>query len=218
MLSFFYNLSHWIALNELKLMANKTNLGIGVVIALLIAGYLGIDLNQNTIQSSQKNTEKSIVSANEEDIATAQSHSSVSDKNQQITPEHKNSDVSKTQYDDVLSSQNRHGLEVIRQSYDRKISNVQVQSAGRVKAILRDDNEGSRHQKFILSLDNGLTILVAHNIDLAPRVENLGKGDVVEFFGEYEYSQQGGVIHWTHHDPRGRHTDGWLKHQGKTYK
>ena len=59
---------------------------------------------------------------------------------------------------------------------------------------------------------------MAHNIDLSPRIENLKKGDVVEFFGEYEYSPQGGVMHWTHHDPRGHHTDGWLKHQGKTYK
>jgi hypothetical protein len=50
-----------------------------------------------------------------------------------------------------------------------------------VKAILRDDNEGSRHQKFILSLDNGLTVLVAHNIDLAPRIDHLRKGDRVEF-------------------------------------
>ncbi|MEK7738664.1 MAG: DUF3465 domain-containing protein, partial [Pseudomonadota bacterium] len=96
--------------------------------------------------------------------------------------------------------------------------NVQVQSIGRVKAVLRDDNEGSRHQKFILALDNGLTVLVAHNIDLAPRIDNLRKGDTVEFFGEYEYSNQGGVMHWTHHDPKRRHQDGWLKHNGKTYQ
>ena len=87
-----------------------------------------------------------------------------------------------------------------------------------MKAVLRDDNEGSRHQKFILSLDNGLTILVAHNIDLAPKIENLRKGDMVEFFGEYEYSAQGGVIHWTHRDPNHRHEDGWLKHNGKIYQ
>jgi hypothetical protein len=37
-------------------------------------------------------------------------------------------------------------------------------------------------------------------------------------FGEYEYSNQGGVIHWTHHDPSRRHEDGWLKHDGKTYQ
>ncbi|EXB27402.1 hypothetical protein J537_1298 [Acinetobacter baumannii 1437282] len=106
----------------------------------------------------------------------------------------------------------------IMQAYQQQRSNVQVQAQGVVKAILPDDNDGSRHQKMILKLDNGLTVLIAHNIDLAPRIEGLKKGDVVEFYGEYEYSQKGGVIHWTHHDPRGKHMDGWLKYQGKIYQ
>ncbi|ENU23696.1 hypothetical protein F993_01850 [Acinetobacter proteolyticus] len=106
----------------------------------------------------------------------------------------------------------------IMQAYQQQRSNVQVQAQGVVKAILPDDNEGSRHQKMILKLENGLTVLIAHNIDLAPRIEGLKKGDTVEFFGEYEYSQKGGVIHWTHHDPRGKHVDGWLKYQGKMYQ
>ncbi|MGN5763883.1 DUF3465 domain-containing protein [Acinetobacter calcoaceticus] len=106
----------------------------------------------------------------------------------------------------------------IMQAYQQQRSNVQVQAQGVVKAILPDDNDGSRHQKMILKLDNGLTVLIAHNIDLAPRIEGLKKGEVVEFYGEYEYSQKGGVIHWTHHDPRGKHMDGWLKYQGKIYQ
>ncbi|AWA48171.1 DUF3465 domain-containing protein [Acinetobacter junii] len=106
----------------------------------------------------------------------------------------------------------------IMQAYKQQISNIQVQSKGEVKAILADDNDGSRHQKMILKLENGLTVLVAHNIDLAPRVEGLRKGEIVEFYGEYEYSPKGGVIHWTHHDPQGKHVDGWLKYQGKSYQ
>ena len=106
----------------------------------------------------------------------------------------------------------------IMQAYKQQISNIQVQSKGEVKAILADDNDGSKHQKMILKLENGLTVLVAHNIDLAPRVEGLRKGEIVEFYGEYEYSPKGGVIHWTHHDPQGKHVDGWLKYQGKSYQ
>ena len=106
----------------------------------------------------------------------------------------------------------------IAQAFAQQQSNVQVHTSGQVKAILRDDNEGSRHQKFILKLQNGQTVLVAHNIDLSPRIQNLQKGDTVEFYGEYEYSQQGGVIHWTHLDPNKRHTDGWLKHNGQIYQ
>ncbi|MFW1952925.1 DUF3465 domain-containing protein [Acinetobacter beijerinckii] len=106
----------------------------------------------------------------------------------------------------------------VMQAYQHQSSNIQVQGHGVVKAILPDDNDGSKHQKMILKLENGLTVLIAHNIDLAPRIEGLKKGDIVEFYGEYEYSQKGGVIHWTHHDPRGKHIDGWLKYQGKIYQ
>lgn len=106
----------------------------------------------------------------------------------------------------------------IMQAFQQQRSNIQVQAQGVVKAILADDNDGSRHQKMILKLENGLTVLIAHNIDLAPKIEGLKKGDRVEFLGEYEYSQKGGVIHWTHHDPHGKHIDGWLKYQGKMYQ
>ncbi|WP_272975496.1 DUF3465 domain-containing protein, partial [Alcanivorax jadensis] len=77
---------------------------------------------------------------------------------------------------------------------------------------------GSRHQKFILELASGQTILIAHNIDLAPRIPDLRDGESVSFYGEYEWNERGGVVHWTHHDPQGRHVDGWLKHDGKTFQ
>ncbi len=106
----------------------------------------------------------------------------------------------------------------LQSAFNNRQSDLQVQGAGVVSRILPDDNDGSRHQKFILRLTTGQTLLVAHNIDLAPRVAGLAIGDTVEFYGEYEWNQQGGVIHWTHHDPRGRHVGGWLKHAGKTYQ
>ncbi|WP_373707151.1 DUF3465 domain-containing protein, partial [Neisseria dentiae] len=99
-----------------------------------------------------------------------------------------------------------------------KQSNIQVEGSGVVVKTLPDDNKGSRHQRFILKLAGGQTLLVAHNIDLAQKIKGLKKGDTVEFYGEYEWSQQGGVIHWTHHDPQGRRADGWLKHNGVTYQ
>lgn len=96
-------------------------------------------------------------------------------------------------------------------------SDVVVEATGTVKRSLPDDREGSRHQRFILQLPSGQTVLVAHNIDLAPRVP-LAEGDQLTIRGEYEYNDRGGVLHWTHHDPGGRHEDGWIKHRGKTYQ
>ena len=108
--------------------------------------------------------------------------------------------------------------QVLVEALQNRASDVQVEGSGTVIRILPDDDQGSRHQRFILELDSGQTVLVAHNVDLAPRISSLRKGDVVGFFGEYEWNSKGGVIHWTHHDPQGRHVTGWLKHNGRTYK
>ena len=107
---------------------------------------------------------------------------------------------------------------VLRRAFEQRTSNLQVEGRGVVKRVLPDDNEGSRHQRFILELSSGQTLLIAHNVDVAPRVPGLRKGDKVTFRGEYEWNPQGGVIHWTHQDPDGRHPGGWLKHKGKTYR
>jgi hypothetical protein len=97
-------------------------------------------------------------------------------------------------------------------------SDLQVSGQGVVIKLLPDDISGSRHQKFIIKLASGQTLLVAHNIDIAPRVASLHEGDLIQFNGEYEWNQKGGVIHWTHRDPDGSHAAGWLKHQGQTYQ
>lgn len=103
-------------------------------------------------------------------------------------------------------------------AFKTRTSDVQVEGEGVVTRLLADDLDGSRHQRFILRLASGQTILVAHNIDVAPRLRGLRKGDSVRFNGEYVWSEKGGTVHWTHHDPAGRHAPGWLKHKGRTYQ
>jgi len=97
-------------------------------------------------------------------------------------------------------------------------SDIQVEGEGTVIRVLPDDLNGSRHQRFIVQLASGQTLLMTHNIDIAARIDGLNVGDDVRFNGEYVWNAKGGVIHWTHHDPQGRHVAGWIIHSGKTYK
>lgn len=99
----------------------------------------------------------------------------------------------------------------------RERRSVWVEIEGQVVRTLSDDNEGSRHQRFIIELDNGQTLLVSHNIDLAPRVP-VGVNDRVTVRGEYVWNERGGLMHWTHHDPRGDRVGGWIALRGETYR
>jgi hypothetical protein len=86
-----------------------------------------------------------------------------------------------------------------------------------VARVLADDLEGPRHQRFIAALPGGHPVLISHNVDLAPRVP-LSTGHLVRFCGHYEWNDRGGVVHWTHHDPRGEHDQGWIEHEGWRYR
>ena len=110
------------------------------------------------------------------------------------------------------------GTDLVAEAYANQASDVQVSGQGTVSRLLDDDHDGSRHQRFILRFDSGQTLLVAHNINLAPRIDSLAVGDVVEFNGVYEWNDRGGVLHWTHHDPQGEHEPGWLRHRGRTFE
>jgi hypothetical protein len=96
-------------------------------------------------------------------------------------------------------------------------SGTWIESAGLVRRVLRDDNDGSRHQRFVVDLRNGQTLLVAHNLDLAGRIP-VGIGDRVRFRGMYEWNDQGGLIHWTHHDPMGVEDGGFVKFRTRVYQ
>lgn len=109
------------------------------------------------------------------------------------------------------------GDRAIADAFNEKRSGLMVESAGVVEKVLSDDLEGSRHQRFILRLGSDHTLLVSHNIDVASRIP-LDEGDPLEFRGQYEWNERGGVVHWTHHDPVGRHPGGWIRHRGELYE
>lgn len=106
----------------------------------------------------------------------------------------------------------------IMEAIHRRASDVNVSFSAIVVKVLPDDNEGSRHQRFIVRLHSGSTVLISHNIDLAPRVEHLAAGDQVRVSGQFEWNDKGGVVHWTHHDPNHRRSGGWIKYKDKLYQ
>jgi hypothetical protein len=106
----------------------------------------------------------------------------------------------------------------VEQAFVQHKSNIQVEGQGVVVKLLDDDNNGLKHQKFLVKISPTQTLLFAHNLDLAPRIEALAVGDVLEFKGEYVYNPKGGIVHWTHKDPQGKHAAGWIKHNGKVYE
>jgi hypothetical protein len=105
----------------------------------------------------------------------------------------------------------------MKRTYQKSDSGSWIEGTGFVRRLLSDDNDGSRHQRFILDTRDGQTLLIAHNIDLARRVP-VGLGDRVRFRGMYEWNELGGLIHWTHHDPHGVEDGGYVRYRTKTYE
>ena len=93
-----------------------------------------------------------------------------------------------------------------------------VEGLARVSKLLPDDTRGVRHQRFLLRTDAGSSVLVAHNLRIAPRVTRLKAGAQVGFSGEYVWDERGGVIHWTHRDPAHRHAEGYIRYDGRVYR
>ena len=100
--------------------------------------------------------------------------------------------------------------------YNKKDTGRWIEETGFVRRLLSDDDDGSRHQRFIVELRDRQTLLIAHNIDLAPRVP-LGMGDRVRFRGLYEWNDLGGLVHWTHHDPLGDEDGGYVRYRRKVF-
>jgi hypothetical protein len=95
--------------------------------------------------------------------------------------------------------------------------NTEITGKVKVYKLLREDDEGLRHEKFLVMLSDGTTVLVAHSIDKAPSVP-VSPEDTIIIHGEYVWNPKGGVIHWTHHSDSPKHEGGWIDFKGKRYE
>lgn len=112
----------------------------------------------------------------------------------------------------------KHAEERLQRAFETRQEDFWIEASGQVVRLLPDDLSGSRHQRIVVALDSGQTLLIAHNIDLAPRLDAVSPGDRLHFRGKYVWNTRGGVIHWTHHDPDGSSAGGWLALDGRRYR
>ena len=97
-------------------------------------------------------------------------------------------------------------------------SNVEVTATGKTSRLLADETGPSgTHQRFIVTVDGAdQTVLVDNNVNIGTRVP-ITVGDEVTVHGEYVWNAEGGLIHFTHHDPRHTHEGGWIDLGGSRY-
>jgi hypothetical protein len=110
------------------------------------------------------------------------------------------------------------GNAAVERAYAQHLSSLEVTAEGAVTRLLSDDTGPSgTHQRFIVQLAGSTqTLLIDNNVDIGKRVP-VAAGDGVVVHGEYVWNDQGGLIHFTHHDPAHTHEDGWIELRGMRY-
>jgi hypothetical protein len=103
-------------------------------------------------------------------------------------------------------------------------SDTWVETRGVVERLLPDDRDtydgSDTHQRLILRTDDGINILVAHNTCTSDRVP-AKPGDRLTLRGEYEWTEKGGTLHFTHKPKfatRDATRSGWIEHAGNRYE
>ena len=73
------------------------------------------------------------------------------------------------------------------------------------------------HEAFYVNSDDGRALEIVDNVALAPTVP-VAVGDRIRLKGELvPDARPGPLVHWTHHDPRGRHAGGYIDLNGRRY-
>ncbi len=109
------------------------------------------------------------------------------------------------------------GIKTVESAFINRQTNLMAEVNGRVVRIISDDTNRARHQRFVIQLANGQNILVAHNIGYADRVP-VSLNEPVTVRGQYSWNENGGLIHWTHHDVSLNRRHGWIDHEGLRYE
>ena len=106
--------------------------------------------------------------------------------------------------------------DIIRAVNDRRRVNYVEGGSMTVTRVLPDDDDGRKHQKWMVRLSNGKTLQAVYNSDMCPEVP-IKVGDVIAMGGMFLWTNSGPMLHWLHHDPRANRPDGYVYVNGNYY-
>jgi len=110
----------------------------------------------------------------------------------------------------------RNDTERITSAWHKKSSNLLVEVDARVVLLLPNRDDIKKLQRFLVELENGHRLEVAHDLELSENVP-VGVSSLIRLKGEFDYNENGGLIHWTHADPAGNRDGGWIEHNDMRY-
>lgn len=90
---------------------------------------------------------------------------------------------------------------------------VYIPQARVVRVLGEREGRSGMHEGFVIRA-GGQTFRVEDNVSIA-RTIPLRTGETISLLGQLECDDD--VIHWTHHDPSGRHVSGYIKAGGTLY-
>jgi len=95
---------------------------------------------------------------------------------------------------------------------------VYLPNATVTRVLGERESRSGLHEGFLIvpsPAQSARQIKVEDNVGITGPIP-LRRGDIVSLLGQLECDDY--VIHWTHHDPRGRHPSGYVKVNGTLYE
>ncbi|MGI8968072.1 MAG: DUF3465 domain-containing protein [Chloroflexota bacterium] len=96
----------------------------------------------------------------------------------------------------------------VQTDFSHRYSQVWVTLTARVVRLLPDSQGQYQHQRFIVQCPSGQTVLIVNDVSIGERAP-VRIGQSVSVRGQFIWNNQGGLIHFTHHDPAGGE-GGWI--------
>jgi hypothetical protein len=107
------------------------------------------------------------------------------------------------------------GCGAARSAFQTHRSKLWLTVSAHVTRDLADAHGTYTHQRFIVTCSGGFTLLIVNDISIGERAP-AHIGDTVTVRGQYIWNDQGGLIHFTHHDPEGG-PGGYIDEDGAQY-